>query len=270
MMKGLNFLFVLFIALFLSANVQASTLTGGDAVDQASADDILDIIFLIDTSGSMFDNINAIGAVAQSAIEDLQCPDCNVYVRATFAAIHINYYSNTVFNEVFSGTSLNSTEDNGWAAYDAINSVEGTWWTNDAVGTQDYYRAVVTIGDEGTEDGYPIYQNDWDAAYAANQAAIDSGVFLFSWVTDDAYTGVPDLFQKMATGGTGGGYNFGDTYGSFIDDTAGTGDVKQTLQDIICTAGSGGTINNPVPEPATMLLFGLGILGLAGVSRRKK
>ncbi len=43
----------------------------------------------------------------------------------------------------------------------------------------------------------------------------------------------------------------------------GTIDGDFTLSDVEVTA-------NPVPEPATMLLFGLGMLGLAGVSRRKK
>ncbi|WP_218576786.1 PEP-CTERM sorting domain-containing protein [Desulfobacter latus] len=31
-----------------------------------------------------------------------------------------------------------------------------------------------------------------------------------------------------------------------------------------------GDLNNPVPEPTTILLFGFGLLGLARVSRRKE
>ena len=80
-----------------ASTANASYMTGGDAVDQASADDILDIVFAIDTSGSMYDDINAIGAVAQSVIANLQCPDCNVWVRARFMGIAGTYGS--VFNE---------------------------------------------------------------------------------------------------------------------------------------------------------------------------
>jgi hypothetical protein len=273
-MKKLFILLTLLSLLLVPAATMASTLYGGDASDQASADDILDIIFLIDVSGSMYDDINAIGAVAQSTIANLECPDCNVWVRATFAGIRSaapSYYDpNHVFNEGFTGSHISSVEDNGGAALDAINSASGTWWVDDSTAEQDYYRAVVTIGDEGTENGYPVYQNDWDIAYAANQAAIATpDLFLFSWVTNDPYTNVPELFSAMAVGGTGGGYVFGDTGGSFVDDRLGSNDVTQTLEDIICTAASGGTGGDPVPEPATMLLLGTGIVGLAGASRKK-
>lgn len=254
-----------------AGTANASFMTGGDAADQASADDILDIVFAIDTSGSMYDDINAIGAAAQGVIENLECPDCDIWVRASFMGIKGKYGS--VFNEsvydyvttLGQTPTVNHSEDNGPAVVDLVNWYN---WNDDSTASQDYYKAVVTIGDEGTDNGYPVNQDDWNAAYAANQAAIANNVFLFSWVTDDPYTGVVDLFETMAMGGTGGGYTFGFAGGGFVNDSAGTGDVGETLERIICTAGSGG--GNEVPEPATMLLFGTGIAGLVASRRKRK
>jgi len=256
----------------IAFNANATLVIGGDAVNQASASSILDIVFAIDTSSSMADDISSIGVKARTVIENLSCPTTDCYVRARFMGIAgvSGIFNETVRNYVLDkgGTPVsNNSEDNGPAVTDLVNYYD---WATDAGPGQKNYWAVVTIGDEGTENGSPVNQSDWDAAYIANQAAKSKGVFLFSWVADDPFAGVPDLFRTMATGGSGGGYTFADTGGAYISGPLTNVTVDQQLEDILCLAGSGGTGGNgTVPEPASMVLAGLGLSALAMTRRRR-
>lgn len=269
-LKMLALASALTMAMPLSAN--ATLLTGGDAANFASATSIVDIVFVIDTSGSMSDDIAAIGNTAQSVVRNLNCADIDCYVRARFMGIT---GTSNIFNETVSGwvagkggtATSNDSEDNGPAVVDLVNWYD---WGTDAGAGQTNYHAIVTIGDEGTQNGSPVDQTDWDAAYAANQAAKNAGIFLFSWVPDDYSTGVPLLFQIMAEGGSGGIstiHNFADTGGAYLQGLSNSS-VETQLEEIICLTGSGGTGGGTVPEPATMALLGLGLIGL-GFMRRK-
>lgn len=272
----------------LGTTAQASTIIGGNATDLASATNVLDIVFAIDTSGSMFDDITQIGNVASAAITNLNCPE-DVWVRARFFGIAGQRGS--VFDEnlrtYLSGLgtvnpNYGSTEDNGWAVKDTAelyNWFQGTEFGMTDLSMKNTYKAVVHIGDEGTENGSPMLQDDWDAAVAANQAAINENVFVFSWVTDDPTNNlVVPVWQAMAEGNTGTnpgnftGPNCGDTGGALINGAGGLTDaeVQATIQQIICTAGSGGTGNQgTIPVPGTLLLMGMG-LGFAGMRLNRK
>lgn len=267
-------------ALGFSSAANASILIGGDAVSQASATSILQIVFAIDTSGSMTDDIASIGAKAQSVIQNLSCPTTDCWVQARFFGI--NGTSGTVFNENLrtyidgrNGAALptiNNTEDNGPAVVDLVDWYE--WNASLATATQNYYRAIVTIGDEGTQDGTPVNAADYEAAVAANAAAKAANIMLFSWVADDPVDTVRfgPLMQAMAIGGTqnylGTDYNFQNTGGTYISGPLTDVTVEQQLEDIICFAASGGD-QNTVSEPGSLALLGLGALGLA-ISRRRK
>jgi hypothetical protein len=247
----------------------------GDAADQASADVILDIVFVADTSASMYDELDAISSTVYSIVDNIDCPDCDAWVRASF--MNINGYSSGYFNTSVTtlvtgqgGTPIsNHQEDNGPAVTDLVNWYN---WKDDSTGDQDYYMAIVTIGDEGTEDGYPVYANDWAAAYVANQAAIANGIMVFSLVgtvypSSGYIADQPNrdaVFTAMAEGGSGEGYTLGDTGGLAIFTTSNT--LEGDIENIICTASGGGT---DVPEPGTGLLIIMGLIGLAGVGRKK-
>jgi hypothetical protein len=276
------------LALFgLGSTAHASTIIGGNAADIASADNILDIVFAIDTSGSMWDDIDQIGSQAAAAIQALSCPD-DIWVRARFFGVAGSRGS--VFDEDFrsflnsqTGVTVNanytSSEDNGWAVNEGALYYpwfQGTEFTGQDTTGKDLFKAIVHIGDEGLENGSPINQADWDLALTANQTAIANDVFVFSWVTDDpTNTFVVPTWQALSEGGSapaGSGFTGGscnDTGGSLINGAGGLTDqeVANTIQDIVCTAGTGGTGGNVVPVPGTLLLLGAG-LGMLGFGKR--
>jgi uncharacterized protein YegL len=274
---------IVIAGLIVSAN--AAYITGGDAATQADASAVLDIVFVMDVSVSMNDEAVAISNSMQNIVDDIDCPDCDVYIRARLLGIG-GTFSGTLFDQSTNnyvyyqgGTStVDHVEDNAPAVTDMV-----TWydWDDNTTAEQDYYKAVVTIGDEGTQDGYPVYQNDWTAAHAANQLAVNNDVMVFSvigsvWNSAGYIADEPNrdaVFTALAEGGTytttnGTPLTFSATGGEAYFTNNSATDMEVALEEILCTAASGGSSN--VPEPASITMLITGLLCLVGLKKVRK
>ncbi len=169
-------------------------------------------------------------------------------------------------NEIISGGSEGAYN---WSVAEEHNFVvtSGSYlyvaaWSDDNV-------AQGWIGEfNSSNSNYSVLSNTTDWEYMATNHDLDTGAAhptaeeAGAYISDATWLTVPEFSA----------YDWGDIEGisSEADWIWGSAMYPGSAAD-----GNGEylifrTQVNPVPEPATMLLFGLGLLGFAGVSRRKQ
>lgn len=263
-MKLRQFLISITVATLVAfaGHASAGLVQDGDAANAAAADTYLDIVFAIDTSGSMSDEASAISTNVQSALVALECPSIDIWVNAKFVGLDGTWPS-TLFDEVAETVlstagdtvTIDDSEDNGPVVLDFANATN--YWVNPGNPGQKYQKAVVTIGDEGLEDGSTTQtQADYDIGGQANAAAIANDVLVFSIIGNNvgvghspgSYAAMQELFTALAEGGaTLQGVVFNNTGGFAIQ--ADDSQLQTRLEEVLCTAGTGGRFETAAPIP---------------------
>ena len=149
------------------------------------------------------------------------------------------------------------------------------------VGSLDYFIGKTNLGNSGEASELDwvnsILNTDTSFSYKIEQGSFDWKNTDISGLWANSLNDSPDYFLIKTGGNINTHYLFENLYSksyavidlSIFDAPGNSGSLTISGISHITAFGGSPTDGNQVPEPATMLLFGLGLLGLAGVSRKR-
>lgn len=262
------------ICLFAGACGLASAGTGwGTTIDDNY---IGGIYTLIDEPQPPYDDIPTLYSESRDIISggapyDIQKMVVNIGTTITTIDVYTNYVNKVAFDENIEYGDL-FLSNNGWNPYGDT--------TEDYYGNGEFWEfALVLANHSGTAtegiaslyaitstSEYILAENTGSSVYRAGQE-VQFNTFYYDTQSETLLAKTP-----LATGswsvfsdgsGTGLHFTIGTSLLNLGTDDLGLRWAMTCANDII----EGST---PVPEPVTMLLFGTGLVGLAGIGRRKR
>lgn len=146
-------------------------------------------------------------------------------------------------------------------APESYNSSTGLYakWLMDSFSVQLGYKNS-SIGTSSSYQGAGLQLAIWETFYDLYAPSRGTDLFYYNrnTVADDVNVWY-DFFIQELVDEIGSGFNYASTRSYIVTELQNKNGVD--VQDLMTV--------NPVPEPATMLLYGLGLLGISGICRRK-
>jgi hypothetical protein len=225
---------------------------GGKPCGKGGAMAPVDLVVLIDTSGSMYDEATSLSNDADAAINAAKA-SCPSDLKVAWFGLELESATGWPAGTKF--TKSHRAYLNGIGISDSdIKCTPGAGGMEDGAAgimdISDHYdwrpnaaRAIFYLGDEALEGGDPQNADDVTAANAAIARAQANGVTVFTYfgtpgaATADAQTVAE--YERVAK----------ETGGEFFNAAAGNiGDFKNLLEKIICASNTGGCQPAQIPE----------------------